>query len=122
MTETFAPVLYRLIAAEDWAAARGTGEIPWNADDRRDGFLHLSTHAQALETARRHYAHVENLLALEIDPARLAHPLRWEFAPKRGEKFPHLYGSLPTAAVRRVRPLARDGEGGFCFGDERGGA
>ncbi|MBB5517261.1 DUF952 domain-containing protein [Amphiplicatus metriothermophilus] len=121
MTETASTVLYRLIAAEDWATAQDSGEVPWNADDRRDGFLHLSTEAQALETARRHYAHVENLLALEVDADRLAHPLRWELAPKRGEKFPHLYGPLPVAAVRRVRRLARDAEGGFRFADEGSG-
>jgi uncharacterized protein (DUF952 family) len=102
-----APHVYRLIARVDWEAARAAGpaaRLPWSADDRRDGFFHLSSHEQAAETARRHYAQVAELWVLTLDAAQLADGLEWE--PSRGGAlFPHYYGEAPVAAVIKAAPF-----------------
>ncbi len=108
--------VYKLAPSAAWARAQETGVVEPAEVDRRDGFIHLSTANQALETARLYFAHVPDVVALEIDPARLSDPLRYEMAPKRGEAFPHLYGALPTSAVVRARALERAGDG-FVFAD-----
>jgi len=102
--------IYRIIAAADWERARAVGAFAGTAHDIRDGFIHFSTAAQAAETAAKHYAGQAGLLLLAVDTAMLAAPLKWEVS-RNDELFPHLYGALPVAAVRRVDklPLGPDG-------------
>lgn len=113
-------VLYKLMRASDWARAMADGVAPWSEADRRDGYMHLSAPSQVLETARRHFAGVDDLVALVVPRATIENALKFELAPKRGELFPHLYGPLPAAAVTRVRTLVPCADGGFAFAD--GGA
>lgn len=112
--------LYRLLGADDWRAAQADGLVPFNADDRRDGFMHLSTGGQVLETARRYYQGRKDVLALEIDPGAVEGEIRYELAPKRGELFPHLYGDLPVSAVRRAQALFLREDGAFVFAGDGG--
>ena len=52
-------------------------------------------------------------------PMRWATRLKWE--PSRGGAlFPHLYGALDLAAVRRVEPLPLDAQGRHVFPVEMG--
>jgi uncharacterized protein (DUF952 family) len=87
--------LYKILPATLWATATDT--VPWADVDTRDGFFHM--------TARRHFAGQTDLVVLAIDPA-LLYPdtLRWE--PSRGGAlFPHVYGTVPRAAVIHVTHL-----------------
>lgn len=114
--ETPGGVLYKILPTAEWRDAQRTNAVNWSADDHRDGFMHLSTAAQVLQTARRHFRGQTDLTALEIDPRRVAKGLKFE--PSRGgELFPHLYGILPTDAVMRARALVEDGDGEFRFVD-----
>jgi uncharacterized protein (DUF952 family) len=110
--------VYRLASAAEWREAEGTGVVPLREIDRRDGYIHLSTRKQVLETARLHFSGADDLLALEIPLAPIADLVKFELAPKRGEAFPHLYGELRREHVRAVIPLVRkDTE--FSFGTPR---
>ena len=112
-------VLYKILPAA--AAGRGAGaSVPWSDDDRRDGFMHLSTAAQVLETANRHFAGQPSLVALEIDAALVEGDLRYETS-RGGALFPHLYGALKREAVVAVRALVKDDEGKFAFAAGDGG-
>jgi len=111
--------LYKILSAAEWRAAQGSGVVAWSAADLGDGFMHLSTYGQALETARRHFSGRKDLVALEIDASRVAGALRLE-PSCGGDLFPHLYGELSVDAVLRVRPLAEDAAGGFRFVDGGG--
>lgn len=107
--------VYRLLTPEEWRAALDTGVVPTRRIDRREGYVHLSTREQALETARLYFADAADVLALEIPISAIEKDLKFELAPKRGEAFPHLYGVLRTDHVARVIPLERAGDG-FEFG------
>lgn len=101
--------VYKILARTEWEAARAAGRYDGSALDRSDGFIHLSTGAQALETARRHFAGQADLVVLEIEADGLP-ALRWE--PSRGgDLFPHLYAPLDPGLVRSVSeaPLGDDG-------------
>ena len=50
-----------------------------------------------------------------LDPARIGAEIRWEQVPGSAERFPHIYGPLPVAAVRQAVPLDRDESGQFRF-------
>jgi uncharacterized protein (DUF952 family) len=102
--------IYKILPRTEWAAVQAAGRFDGSPVDRRDGYIHFSTAAQAQETARRHFADQPGLVVLEVEGDDLGDALRWE--PSRGgELFPHLYGALPAARVRAVldAPLGEDG-------------
>ncbi|WP_051881551.1 DUF952 domain-containing protein [Parvularcula oceani] len=98
--------VYRLASKEEWEAAQSGGTLPWNADDERDGFFHLSGPDQVQETARRHYGEALGLLALALREADLGKDLKWE-ASHGGERFPHYYGEVKADRVAGVLRLTR---------------
>ena len=103
--------VYKVLSMDDLDLLRREGAWSGSADDRRDGFVHLSTRAQLPGTLARHFAGRAGLVVAEVDPEGLpAGSLRWE--PSRGGAlFPHLYASLPAAALRRALPLPLDAAG-----------
>ena len=102
--------IYKVCPAAEWHAAVSVGIYRGSPVDLRDGFIHFSTGAQLDETLRRHFAGQGDLVLVELDPEELGVRLRWE-SSRGGELFPHLYGELLVALVRRVSPLAVDAEG-----------
>lgn len=102
--------IYKILPRTEWDAAREAGRFLGSAVDLADGYIHFSTAAQAPETAARHFAGQAGLVVLEVEGDDLGEALVWE--PSRGgDLFPHLYGELPAAVVRRVlpAPLGADG-------------
>jgi uncharacterized protein (DUF952 family) len=103
-------IIYHMCKAEEWAAAIAAGSYRGSSQDLADGFIHFSTGAQIVESARRHRAGQEGLLLVVVDAARLGDRLKWE--PSRGgDLFPHLYGPLDPAesASAAALPLGPDG-------------
>lgn len=102
--------VYKILAQDEWAAAKAVGVFAGSALDRSDGYIHLSTAAQAAETARRHFKGQAHLVLLALDAERLGPELKWE--PSRGgQLFPHLYRALSAAEVEAVRDLPLNAEG-----------
>lgn len=100
-------VVLHLCPASDWAAARHAGEVR-AASLESEGFVHCSTPAQLPGVVERFYGSVPDLLVLSVDSDATGAELRWE-PPAHAhddpdERFPHLYGPLPVAAVVEVIP------------------
>jgi uncharacterized protein (DUF952 family) len=109
--------VYKIIAADLWHAAEGSGVFTGAGIDLKDGFIHLSTGAQARRTAQLYFAGQGNLVLVAIDEASLGDALKYE--PSRdGDLFPHLYGSLPLTAVLSVRPLPLGADGNHIFPED----
>lgn len=113
------PTLYRIVSASDWEDAQKQRVFQGSADDRRDGFIHLSSAAQVRETAARHYAGKPDLLLLYLRSEALSQPpdaLRWEVS-RGGALFPHWYAPLSVELVHRVEPLPLGASGQHVFPD-----
>jgi uncharacterized protein (DUF952 family) len=110
--------IYKICNREEWRAAEAAGQFLGSAVDRRDGFIHFSDAAQLAETAAKHFAGQKDLMLIAVDGAALGPALRWERS-RNDDLFPHLYGALPLAAVRWVRPVP-DGFDGAPPLPERG--
>lgn len=97
--------IYKILPREEWQRAQRDGAFTGSAVDVADGYIHFSTAAQVRETATRHFAGIDDLLLLSVDPARCpAGSLVWE--PSRGGAlFPHLYIPLELSWVTGVEPL-----------------
>ncbi len=108
--------VYKILNAAEWGAATHAGRFQGAAIDLTDGYIHLSTAAQASETARLHFAGQADLVLLRIDAAALGEALRWE--PSRGgQLFPHLHGPLDCALVEVATPIALGADGTPELGD-----
>jgi uncharacterized protein (DUF952 family) len=101
-----ADLIYKILSAADWEAAKRSGRFEGSADDRRDGFIHFSDVEQVIGTARKYFAGQAGLVLLAVDPTRLA-DLRWERS-RDDALFPHLYGPLELDAVTRADRLPDD--------------
>jgi uncharacterized protein (DUF952 family) len=107
-------MICHLVDAGLWAEAVAAGEYrpPSLA---AEGFIHFSTPAQLVATANAFYAGVRGLVVLEVDDATLSpEDLRWEPAPDRDERFPHLYRPLRPSEVVAVRSFEPGPDGSFA--------
>ena len=107
MTENAA---FKVLSNDEMAALERDGRFAGSADDRRDGFIHLSTAAQLTATVDKHFGGRDDLHVAEVDLEALGEAIRWETS-RGGEDFPHLYGDLPLDAVVAYSPLERDDGG-----------
>lgn len=106
--------VYKIVAADLWHSAEGSGVFGGAGIDLKDGFIHLSTGPQARRTAQLHFAGQDNLVLVAADGPSLGAALKYE--PSRdGDLFPHLYGPLPLTAVLSVRPLPLGADGAHIF-------
>lgn len=109
-------VLWHLAERAHWDAALTSGRYERStrgATLAEVGFIHASYPEQLPQVAKLLYDRVaEELVVLEIDPARLAEAgveVRVEPGDPSmpdGPHFPHVYGALPLEAVTRTRPAA----------------
>jgi uncharacterized protein (DUF952 family) len=109
--------VYKIVSADLWRAAEDSGVFTGAGIDLNDGFIHLSTGAQARRTAQLYFAGQDNLVLVTADGASLGEALRYERS-RDGDLFPHLYGSLPLTAVLSVRRLPLGADGNHSFPDD----
>lgn len=105
-----ASIVFKICPRAAWDEACRTGHYAGSADDRRDGYIHLSAQHQVAGTAAKYFRDQSDLVIVAIDAATLGSAFRWE--PSRGgELFPHHYGPLPVGSAVTVAPLPLDGDG-----------
>ncbi|OBK27881.1 glutathione S-transferase [Mycobacterium asiaticum] len=114
---TTSDLLVRLCSEQEWSSARGTGWIQPDPDESGSAeFVHLSTIEQVHLPANRLYRGRRDMVLLYVDSAELGAPLRWEpGVPTDPDsmRFPHLYGPLPVAAVRKAVGYQPAADGSF---------
>ncbi len=113
-------LIFKIMGKNAWQAACRLGTYDGSADDRRDGFIHLSAREQVAATAAKHFAGRCDLVLIAFRADELGEQLKWE--PSRGGAlFPHFYGRLATDKALWIRELPiRDGEHILPALDEKG--
>ena len=98
--------LYHLATEAEWNAYRQTGSIaPLSLN--AEGFVHCSWGHQVAGTVAKHFAGIEGLLALALEPDLLGNvALVEEDSYGSGQAFPHVYGPIPVSAVVNVVLIA----------------
>jgi uncharacterized protein (DUF952 family) len=101
-------LVYKICPRTAWQEAEQARVYRGSPDDRRDGFIHLSTARQLAGTAAKYFSAQSDLVLVAVEARALGESLRYE--PSRGgELFPHLYADLPLRAVHWVKDLPWDG-------------
>ena len=96
--------IIKLLRAPEWAQLQATGEFAGSEDDRRDGYIHLSTPEQVPGTAAKWFADAAGVMAVTFDADGFGADLRWEPA-RGGALFPHLYRPLRLSEVVQATAL-----------------
>ena len=110
-------VIFKILTPKEWADFRQATVFKGSAVDIVDGYIHLSTAAQARETAAKHFADQPAPILAAVDRDSLGAALRWE--PSRGGAlFPHLYAPLPLSAVLWAKPVPKGPDGRHAFPPE----
>ena len=94
-------MVYKIARKAEWDEAAKAGVFTGSPDDKRDGFIHLSSAEQVRATCAIHFAGERDLLLVAIAAERLGPSLKWEVS-RKGDKFPHLYGALHLTDIRSV--------------------
>ena len=107
-------MLYRIVSLDEFRVLERDGLFSGSPHDVSDGFIHLSAAHQVSGTLATHYAGRTDLVLLSIRSDRLLYApeqrLEWEIS-RGGDRFPHLYGTLPARAIVKAVPLALDAGG-----------
>ncbi len=102
--------IYKIIGNSLWLDSKQAGILIWSEIDKRDKFIHLSTHRQLAETLRLHFRGQSNLIILAIAIKDVENMLKWEKS-RNNELFPHLYGELNIDLVSFSFSVDVDDEG-----------
>ena len=114
--ETPEPI-FHLALRSDWEAAQAAGEYRVSTrgvalDDV--GYLHASAREQVERIGALVYADVaDDVVVLVIDPSQVGAEIRLENLEGGAERFPHVYGPLPVAAVTAELDAMIDADGRF---------
>ncbi len=112
-------VILHICGAAEWAEVAEDGEYrPSSLGEV--GFIHCSDFGTANLPANIRYRGRTDLVLLEIDPAKVGSPVRWEDGVPphpEGIWFPHVYGPIPHAAVVGVHEFRESEGGGFRLPD-----
>ena len=99
--------IYHLALAGDWESDPNTpyAMSTLGKSLAQQGFIHCSFREQVQQIADMVYRDREDVVLLEIDPARLTAPIQVEALCADGQAFPHIYGPINRDAVVNVTPL-----------------
>jgi uncharacterized protein (DUF952 family) len=103
-------LIYKILSRAEWDAAKVAGRFEGSAVDHQDGYIHLSGHDQAQETAAKYFKDQADLVLLGVEAESLGADLKWE-ASRGGALFPHLYRPLLVSEVLTENDLTLDADG-----------
>ena len=106
--------LFHILSSNDWSEKSQEDYLPQSFDE--EGFIHLSTEQQLLDTANRHFRQERSLRVLEVNPSGLENNLVFEQIGEAIEAYPHLYQSLPKKNIVQCFVLENSSQG---FVDKR---
>ena len=110
-------LVYKLFRDFEWQEAARAGSFNGSADDRRDGFIHLSSARQVRGTFAKYFAGDAAPVLVAFAADDLGQALKWEIS-RNGELFPHFYGVLNIALAVAVIPIHRDAANAAVFPPE----
>ena len=109
--------LCRIITYNEWRtliAYKNT--LSFNTIDERDGYVHLSTISQVLETLNLYFSVDQKPLIVILDKNRIHQDLQWDIVIHRNnQRFPHLYRKLHFDDIIGIWEVQFQGT--FTFGN-----
>ena len=106
-------LVYKILESSLWDNAMANGVFSGATIDFTDGFIHLSTAAQAPVTASLFFKTGDDLVLVGFDDQQLS-GLKYE-PSRNGELFPHVFGTIDAKLALSVFNLERQADGSLKF-------
>ena len=100
-------IVFKITTAREWSKATMSEVYEGSDDDRRDGFIHLSSHQQLRGTLEKHFKGKDDLVLIAFEATTLGPDLKWEQS-RGGDVFPHLYATISVSKALWQRPLRNE--------------
>jgi uncharacterized protein (DUF952 family) len=108
------PIAFKILTKDQMETLEHEGVFAGAPIDLQDGYIHLSTAEQTVETLEKHFAGQSDLWIAAVDLEALGETVKWE--PSRGgQLFPHIYAALPLSAVTAYSPVHYEPDGSLRF-------
>ena len=104
--------IYKIFLQIEWNEMLANRCFSGSIDDKRDGFIHLSTSIQLAETLSKHFRDKDSIVVAEVDAEKNSELLKYELS-RGGNKFPHLYGNLELSSIINYWTLSPDDKGAY---------
>ena len=104
--------IYKIFLQIEWNEMLANRCFSGSVDDKRDGFIHLSTSIQLAETLSKHFNGQDSIVVAEVDAEKNSELLKYELS-RGGNKFPHLYGNLELSSIINYWTLSPDDKGAY---------
>lgn len=106
--------IYHVARRAEWQSAQGGADYA-PAAFAADGFIHLCDAGSLADVGNRYFRGQTGLVVVEVDPLKVAPPIRYEDLLGGGLAYPHIYGPLNLDAVQRVMDFSPNADGTFSL-------
>lgn len=114
--------IFKILTLTQWEDFQSKGVFCGSADDKRDGFIHLSGAAQVQGTLDKHYCSEKtggaDIIVAAVNADTLGSDLKYERS-RGGALFPHLFSDLPQSALTRHWVLSIGEDGRYSAGEAK---
>lgn len=101
-----APYIYKILLPSEWEQFQKNKVFTGSTFDKESGFIHCSTHEQISRILNKFFSATRPVYLLTIEKGKLLEAkLVFEANKPGGEEYPHLYGSIPLAAVIKIEKI-----------------
>ncbi len=107
-------IIYKIMSKAQWGDFKANCVFTGAEIDLADGYIHLSTGTQVLETAAKHFAGQNDLMLVAVAGDRLGDAMKFEVS-RGNDLFPHFYAPLRRQHVLWAKPLVLDANGKHVF-------
>jgi len=108
--------IYKIFRPAEWESFQRINQFDGSPDDKRDGFIHLSTGHQVPGTLAKYYTDGKDIILAKVNAESLGPDLKYEVS-RGGAEFPHLFAPLKMSSVSRHWVLSPDSDGLYAVDD-----
>lgn len=92
--------IYKIMTTKEWELFQNNGYFEGSQIDKADGFIHAAFKEQYPNIIKKYFKGISPLFLVKIDTKLLPEDsLKVESNKSRGNKYPHVYSSIPLKAV-----------------------
>lgn len=96
--------VYKILTPKEWSDFKESGFFEGTELDKKDKFIHLAFEDQYPALLEKFYKGVDQVVLVEIDSKKLNN-LKIEANKPGGTEYPHLYSTIPFAAITSYEVL-----------------
>ncbi|GHF15776.1 hypothetical protein GCM10017044_07480 [Kordiimonas sediminis] len=103
--------VYKIFRPSEWETFVSKGVFDGSANDKQDGFIHLSYRDQLAGTLDAHFSDCAKIIVAAFPVVAFEQSSLKAEKSRRGELFPHLYDTLKKQQVTSFAPIKRTEDG-----------